>query len=324
MNVPLPEILRHAAALQETNRRVVGCLVVGARGSTPQSAGALMIVDDALGTLGTIGGGCVEAEVRRRAHGLLSDGTSGVMQFKLDHDHGWDDGMICGGTLEIAIGPLPGAAELRGIADDVDARHATSVAVTTDSDEGPVVYRLQLPPRERLYVAGVGHIGQAAARLAQRLDFEVTIFDDRSELLERYTPDGVTPQPGDVAEQLAAAPVDGDTYCLIVTRGHRHDGQALGAVVDRGARYVGMIGSRRKVKVIFDELVAAGVSREALDRVAAPVGIDVGAVSVEEIAVSIAAQLVQERARDRGGSSAPVIREPMQERRGGQAAPGTG
>ena len=324
MNVPMPEILRHAATLQESQRRVVGCLVVGARGSTPQSAGALMIVDDTLGTLGTIGGGCVEAEVRRRAHGLLSDGTSGVMQFKLDHDHGWDDGMICGGTLDIAIGPLPDAAELRGIADDVDARRATSVAVTTDSDEGPVVYRLQLPPRERLYVAGVGHIGQAAARLARRLDFEVTIFDDRSELLERYTPDGVTSKPGDVAEQLAAAPVDDDTYCLIVTRGHRHDGQALAAVIGRGARYVGMIGSRRKVKVIFDDLEDAGVARETLDAVAAPVGIDLGAVSVEEIAVSIAAQLVQERARGRGGSSAPVIREPKQERRGGQAAPGTG
>jgi len=295
MNVPVPEILRHAASLQEKQRPVVACLVVGARGSTPQSAGALMIVDDTLATLGTIGGGCVEAEVRRRAHGLLSDGTSGVMQFKLDHDHGWDDGMICGGTLQIAIGPLPDAATLRGIADDVDAREATSLAVTVDADEGPVVYRLQLPPRERLYVAGVGHIGQAAARLAQRLEFEVTIFDDRSELLERYTPDGVTPQSGDVAEQLAAAPIDGDTYCLVVTRGHRHDGQALAAVVGRGARYVGMIGSRRKVKLIFDELVAAGVSREDLDRVLAPVGVDIGAVSVEEIAISIAAQLVQQR-----------------------------
>jgi len=295
MNVPVPEILRQAASLQEKQRPVVACLVVGARGSTPQSAGALMIVDDTLATLGTIGGGCVEAEVRRRAHGLLSDGASGVMQFKLDHDHGWDDGMICGGTLQIAIGPLPDAATLRGIADDVDAREATSLAVTVDADEGPVVYRLQLPPRERLYVAGVGHIGQAAARLAQRLEFEVTIFDDRSELLERYTPDGVTPQSGDVAEQLAAAPIDGDTYCLVVTRGHRHDGQALAAVVGRGARYVGMIGSRRKVKLIFDELVAAGVSREDLDRVLAPVGVDIGAVSVEEIAISIAAQLVQQR-----------------------------
>ncbi len=295
MNVPVPEILRQAASLQEKQRPVVACLVVGARGSTPQSAGALMIVDDTLATLGTIGGGCVEAEVRRRAHGLLSDGTSGVMQFKLDHDHGWDDGMICGGTLQIAIGPLPDAATLRGIADDIDARRATSLAVTAESDEGPVVYRLQLPPRERLYVAGVGHIGQAAARLAQRLEFEVTIFDDRSELLERYTPEGVASQPGDVAEQLAAAPVDDDTYCLIVTRGHRHDGQALAAVVGRGARYVGMIGSRRKVKVIFDELVAGGVSRESLDAVAAPVGVDIGAVSVEEIAISIAAQLVQER-----------------------------
>ncbi len=211
MNVPMPDILRHAATLQETQRQVIGCLVVRARGSTPQSAGALMIVDDTLDTLGTIGGGCVEAEVRRRAHGLLSDGTSSVMRFKLDHDHGWDDGMICGGTLEIAIGPLPAAATLRGIADDIDARQATSLAVIAETDDGQAVYRLELPPRERLYVAGVGHIGQAVARMAQRLDFEVTIFDDRSELLERYTPAGVIAQPGDVAEQLAAAPVDDDT-----------------------------------------------------------------------------------------------------------------
>ena len=82
------------------------CLVFRARGSTPQSAGALMVVDDAAQTYGTIGGGCVEAEVRRRAFELLGRGESGVMSFKLDHDYGWDDGLICGGTLELAVGPL--------------------------------------------------------------------------------------------------------------------------------------------------------------------------------------------------------------------------
>jgi xanthine dehydrogenase accessory factor len=289
------DLLKLAVDRQQRGRRLAACLVVGARGSTPQSAGALMLVDDAAGTHGTIGGGCVEAEVRQRALPIATRGGSGLMSFKLDHDYGWDDGLICGGTLDLAVAPLPESEQLVRIVDDVAARRATSLDLRVDTDDGPTVYRLHLPPRQRLYIAGAGHVGQAVARLALGLDFEVTVFDDRADLMERYLPAGATRRVGDIAKELAAAPVDGHTFCLVVTRGHRHDEQALAAVVGRGAAYVGMIGSRRKVKLTFDDLQARGVSAADLECVRAPVGLAIGAVTVEEIAISIVAQLVEER-----------------------------
>ncbi len=295
MNEPLPDLLRRARTLQRAGRQAVACLVINARGSTPQTAGALMLVDDAMGAFGTIGGGCVEAEVRRRAFELLSRRGSAILRFKLDHDYGWDDGLICGGTIELAVAPLPAPEVLDRVIADLDARVPTSLTLRARAESGPAEFTLALPPRERLYIAGAGHVGQALARLALGLDFDVTMFDDRADLLAALAPAGVRTVSGDIAPALAAAPVDGETYCVIVTRGHRHDEQALASVVGRNARYVGMIGSRRKVKLIFDDLRAAGVAPESLASVHAPIGVAIGSVTVEEIALSIAAELVQVR-----------------------------
>ncbi len=325
MNEPLVNLLRRAVAIQREGRRCVLCLVVGSRGSTPQEAGALMLVDDAAMSFGTIGGGCVEAEVRREAFTMLSRGASGALRFKLNHDYGWDDGLICGGTLEVVVAPPPTVAALERVIEDVGRRVETGLELAVDErtesqgadqrDGGaggrrgdhrseigypkaePSVYRLRIPPRERLYIAGAGHVGQAVARLALTLEFEVHVFDDRGDLMAQALAADASAVVGEIADRLAAAPVDAGTYCLIVTRGHRHDEQALRAVVGRGAAYVGMIGSRRKVKLIFDDLEAMGVPRHALAGVRAPVGLDIGGVSVEEIAVSIAAELVQVRRR---------------------------
>jgi len=303
MSALVIDLLRRAAGFRRAGRPVGACLVVKARGSTPQSAGALMLIDDAAGIYGTIGGGCVEAEVRRRAFEMLSAGQAGVHDFKLDHDYGWDDGLICGGTLTVAVAPFPGADALDEIVAAVEARRSTALSLTVDTDDGPCVYTLDIPPRPRLHIAGAGHVGQALARLAIPLDFDVTLFDDRHDLLERGAPDAATTVAGDIAERLAAAPVDAATFCVIVTRGHRHDAQALAAVVERDAAYVGMIGSRRKVKMIHDELAERGVAEGALSAVHAPIGAEIGAVTVEEIAVSIAAQLVEVRRR----SSRPLV-----------------
>lgn len=277
------------------------CLVVGSRGSTPQEPGALMLVDDAAMAFGTIGGGCVEAEVRREAFGMLMRGAAGVLRFKLNHDYGWDDGLICGGVLEVAVAVPPSAAALERVHQDTRRRAETwlDLVVRESPEAAGSTYRLRIPPRERLYIAGAGHIGQAVARLALALEFEVRVFDDRADLMAQALPAGVLSEVGEIAERLAAAPIDAATYCLIVTRGHRHDEQALKSVVGRGAAYVGMIGSRRKVRLIFDDLEAMGVTREALAGVRAPVGLDIGGVTVEEIALSIAAELVQVRRRVR-------------------------
>lgn len=273
------------------------CLLVHARGSTPQSAGALMLVDDAGATLGTIGGGCVEAEVRRRAFELMlkDNGASGLCRFTLNHDYGWDDGLICGGTIELAIGPAPRPDDIDRVLDALSRREHASLAFTIAGEDGETTYTLHLAPPERLYIAGAGHVAQSLARLALALEFDVTVFDDRADLMDKLLPPGVNKVAGDIAANLASAPIDGDTYCVIVTRGHKHDEQALAAVVSRGARYVGMIGSRRKVKLTFDDLRARGVPDADLARIHAPIGLPIGAVSVEEIGVSIAAQLVQVR-----------------------------
>ena len=297
MNEPLPNLLRRAAHLMRSGGRGVLCLVVGARGATPQEAGALMLVDDAAMSFGTIGGGCVEAEVRRRAFDLLGRGGSGALRFKLNHDYGWDDGLICGGTLEVVVASPSGAAEIDRIVAEIGARRATHVDLRVEGEGGGATYRLHVPARERLYIAGAGHVGQAVARLGLGLEFEVRVFDDRADLLDAALPVGAAGVAGPIEERLREAAVDGRTYCLVVTRGHRHDERALAAVVGRGAAYVGMIGSRRKVKLIRDDLLAMGVPPGELDGVHAPVGLDIGAVSVEEIAVSIAAQLVQVRRR---------------------------
>lgn len=295
MNESLINLLERAAAIQRAGRRAVACVVVKSRGSTPQSAGAIMLVDEDFNTFGTIGGGCVEAEVRRRAHELLLRAESGVLSFKLDHDYGWDDGLICGGTIDMAVTALPEGIER--VIDDVRSRRATSLTFRLSTME----FTLDLPPRDRLYVAGAGHVGQALARLAMPLEFETTIFDDREDLLQRFAPSGCTTVAGEIAEKLREAPIDDRTFVVVVTRGHKHDEQALHAVVNRGARYLGMIGSRRKVKLIFDDLKDLGVDPKALTDVHAPIGLDIGSISVEEIALSIAAELVQvRRAADHG------------------------
>lgn len=296
-------ILDRTLACVRADRRVALCAVVRSRGSTPQSAGALMLVDDAAELFGTVGGGCVEADVRRQAFEMLRDRRSGLLRFKLDGDYGWDDGLICGGTVEIAIAAPPETHELSSIVEAMHQRSATSLELRVDDDGVERRFIVELPAPERLLIAGAGHVGQALARLALALGFDVTLFDDRADLLERFAPVDCAVVSGDIAGSLRSERLDDRTFVVVVTRGHRHDEQALEAVLDRGARYVGMIGSRRKVKLIFDDLRARGARAQAMDRVHAPIGLPIGGVTVEEIALSIAAELVQVR---RVGASAPV------------------
>jgi len=301
MSIPPPDLLRRVAAASREGYGAVACLIVGHRGSTPQSAGALMFVDE-LGRLsGTIGGGCIEADVRRRAMPMIERKQSAILKFRLDGDYGWDDGLICGGTIEVAVAPAPSPETLEEIAAAIEQRRATRLDLDVRGDGNHERITLRIPSRPRLYIAGAGHIGQATARLAVALDFDVTIFDDRPDLLARFT-EPLRTVCGPIAQRLSQAAIDRSTYCLIVTRGHRHDAQALAAVLERAEpgdepQYIGMIGSRRKVAVTYDELESRGIARERLNAICAPVGLPIGSQTVEEIAISIAAQLVQVRAQ---------------------------
>jgi xanthine dehydrogenase accessory factor len=149
-------------------------------------------------------------------------------------------------------------------------------------------------------------VGCALARIAHELKFRVVVIDDRPDLASEQRFPGATRIVGEIETELARFPADGETYVVIVTRGHRHDGRALAAAVGLKARYVGLIGSKRKIVTILEDLQRQGVPREQLERVHAPIGLDIGATTPAEIAVSIAAELIAVR---RGVSSPPA--QPM-------------
>ena len=308
----LHEIVRRS----EAGEPLAVCTVVRTRGSTPQKAGAVLVVLADGRALGTIGGGCVEAEVRTRALRLLAEGgartgAGGLFSFRLDQDLGWDDGLLCGGTMDVAVevmdGPGP-AASLRAARDALAAGKATSVVVEVPDETGRLArFERTLEPRPALVIAGAGHVGAALAAIASQLDFDVTVIDDRADFASPARFPGAECRVGRIDTELANYRIDEQTYVVIVTRGHRNDGQALAAVVGSAARYVGLIGSKRKVIAILEDLRGAGVSQERLAKVHAPIGLDIGAVTPVEIAVSIAAEIIAVR-RGTGDRPAPPMR----------------
>jgi xanthine dehydrogenase accessory factor len=350
------ELLRQLLDEIDRGRPAASCRLVETRGSTPQKAGATMAVYADGGQLGTLGGGCVEAEVKRRALGVIERQAAEVARFQLDDNYGWDDGLICGGRMQVVLEPLTtklaqnyyrqlaelaqrGAGATEAIVFDAaasglpapasylfDAEGALIAALPGEPQGGVVpdevrqalrpvrtrprpyagqgVAFLPLLPRCRLLIVGGGHVGQAVAALSADLDFDVWVVDDRPDIIsdERF-PRAQRRIAGPIGERLADIEITPSTYCLIVTRGHNHDEEALYHLADRGAAYVGMIGSKRKIKLIFDDLLQEGISAEVLERVHAPVGLEIGSQTVPEIAVSIAAELISHRNLQNNGRS---------------------
>jgi xanthine dehydrogenase accessory factor len=295
----------------DAGRRAALCAVVATRGSTPQVPGALLAVNAVGKAVGTVGGGATEAAVSRRAGELLSAGSGGLFTFDLENDLGFDDRPVCGGKMDVAIQVItePGEAQaLREAVGRLRAGEAVSLPVRVRTSAGSEEYRVRIEATPKLIVAGAGHVGQAVARTVAPLGFGVTVIDDRREVLspQRFAAP-IARKVGEIAETLAAWPIDANTYVVIVTRGHQHDQQALAAVVGSPAKYVGMIGSRRKIEVVFENLSRQGVTRQQLDCVHAPIGLDIGAVTPEEIAISIAAELIAVRRADyRGVVEGPI------------------
>lgn len=258
----------------------------------------MICVDQSATIIGTLGGGCVEADVRRQAHQQLGAQTGRLVTFKLDADFGYDDGMICGGEMDVAICPLNPSDDLGSYLEAAGALEsgAATIPIRVEHDEQLVEYRVRLEAAPRLLIAGAGHISRVLAEVALRVGFEVNVIDERVDYAnERRFPPPVIVHVGDIAELLKKQVRAGATYVVIVTRGHKHDEAALSAVLGSQAQYIGMIGSRRKIKVIFDDLRQAGASEALLAEVHAPIGLKIGAVTTDEIAVSIAAELVSVR-----------------------------
>jgi len=299
---PILELLAEASALEEPF--ALG-LISRVQGSSPQKRGAKALFFPDGRIVGTLGGGCLEAEIQDRARRALRTGEPATFDLVLDHDFGWDDGLICGGRVSGLI--LPNAASARDVwalavrrdeARTWGVRSDYTIGFKAPEDPGPWLYEEAVPVRCGLWIAGSGHVAQAVAPLAASLDFDVTVWDDRSTFASgQYFPESTAFRIGPWNE-LLETPLGGrPVFGLIVTRGHQRDAWVLSHWLRRSFVFLGMIGSRRKKRLIFEQFLADGLAtREQLERVSCPVGLPIQSVSVPEIAISIAAELVQVRA----------------------------
>lgn len=238
--------------------------VVKIAGAAPCAPGARLLVRAGGTTSGTLGGADTDGRVARDALAALAAGQAGMFTYHLD-PAGSDSVGSCGATLEVFIEPLR--------------------------------------PEPRLLIAGSGHVGQALARLVAPLGWRVALLDDRSEFArEAALPAGIEVAVGEMPELLSERQPDGATWIVIATRGHRTDEDVLRAALAGPAAYIGMIGSPSKVRNIFTKLLAAGVAPDDLARVRAPIGLDLGAETPDEIALSIAAEMLMVR-RDATGTA---------------------
>jgi xanthine dehydrogenase accessory factor len=252
------DIYEEIVKLRQAGRRGAVATIVNVRGSVPSFETAKMLVRDDGSIFGTIGGGCVEADVWRAAREVMEQEKPRTLTFDLNQNPKYDTGLVCGGTLDIFIEPI-------------------------------------LPPA-LLYIFGAGHVSAALYRTALSAGFDITIIDDR----ESYANHDRYPQAREVIaddfdKAMSKLTLSDGAYIVIVTRGHRDDMRVLRWAVQTSARYIGMIGSKRKTITIFRELQNEGLEAELFDRVHAPIGLDIGAVTPEEIAVSITAELIAVR-----------------------------
>jgi xanthine dehydrogenase accessory factor len=254
------DIYEEIVKLRQEGRRGAVATIVNVRGSIPSFETAKMLVRDDGSIAGTIGGGCVEAEVWQAAREVMESEKPRSMTFNLNQDPKYDTGLVCGGTLDIFIEPV-------------------------------------MPPAA-LYIFGAGHVSVNLYEVARRAGFDVTVIDDR----ESYASRERFPQAHEVIAEdfdkaMSRLTPSESSYIVIVTRGHRDDMLVLRWAVQTQARYVGMIGSKRKTITIFRELLKEGLAEHLFDRVHAPVGLDIGAITPEEIAVAITAELIAVRRR---------------------------
>jgi xanthine dehydrogenase accessory factor len=249
------DIYEQIVQLRREGRRGAVATIVNVRGSIPSFKTAKMLVRDDGSIVGTIGGGCVEADVWQAAREVMESEKPRTLTFDLNQDPKYDTGLVCGGTLEVFIEPV-------------------------------------LPPAV-LYVFGAGHVAQGLCRVAAGAGFEVIVADDRTSFAtsERF-PSAREVHALDFEEALKKLDPDEGSYVVIVTRGHRDDMRILRWAVQTRARYIGMIGSKRKVIEIFKTLQSEGLSADLFDRVHAPIGLDIGAITPDEIAVAITAELI--------------------------------
>lgn len=251
------DLFEEVIRLRREGKRGVLATIVHTNGSIPSFESSRMLVREDGSIVGTIGGGCVEAEVWAAAKEVLRAEAPRKMTFNLNNEASYDNGLICGGTLEVFVEPIL--------------------------------------PQPVLHIFGGGHISMALAQAAHTSGFTIVVIDDREQFANRERFPMAQEIYTSFDEAFAKLQPTASHYLVIVTRGHRDDLRVLEWAVATQARYIGMIGSKRKVLSVYQALERQGVAPEALDRVHAPVGLEIGALTPEEIAISIAAELIAVR-----------------------------
>jgi xanthine dehydrogenase accessory factor len=359
------------AELAQAGRRFALATVVRTHGSTPQVVGAKLVVTD--GTedtentegperrrrrqaMGTLGGGCVEADAILAAREVLANGGRSLRAYELTEDLAWNTGLVCGGTMWILAErdeeALAGGAELmtetlasaadggppvavatllrkqgrqvtfggRVFVDAAGGRHGTLGSAALD--EQAVAHGLRqiahgtarlvalddqhdllvdsIAGRPKLVIAGGGHVALAIAKQAQLLDFDVTVIEDRPQFADPVRFAGARVLQGDVPETLAATDYGWSSFIVIATRGHKLDADCVLAAVKTKARYIGLLGSRRKTILIEEMLKEHGVADDRVRAIHAPVGLDLGGRTPAEIALSVLAEITQIRYQGTG------------------------
>ncbi len=262
------DIFEEIIQLRRAGRRGALATIVHTNGSIPSFESSRMLVREDGSIAGTIGGGCVEADVWAAAKEVMKQEAPRKMVFNLNHEASYDNGLICGGTLEVFVEPIL--------------------------------------PQPVLYIFGGGHVSMALALAANTAGFAIGIVDDRETFAnkERF------PMAGEVytsyEEAFEKLKPSASSYLVIVTRGHRDDMRVLQWAAQTDSRYIGMIGSKRKVLSVYEALEREGIPAEKLARVHAPVGLEIGALTPEEIAISITAELIATRRNAKGLSHKAV------------------
>ncbi len=248
------EILR----LRRLGQKSALATIVQVNGSIPSFESAKMLVREDGTIVGTVGGGCVEADVWAAAREVIETEKPKHLTFTLGHDASYDTGLICGGQLNVFVEPVI--------------------------------------PSPRAFIFGGGHVSKSLSKVAQLAGFETVIVDDRDAFANRERfPEADEIHAGDYEEVFPKLTIHSTSYIVIVTRGHRDDMRVLRWAVGTEAKYICMIGSKRKTISIVHTLEQEGFKREQFERIFAPMGLEIGAITPEEIAVSVVAEMIAVR-----------------------------
>ncbi len=258
------DVYEELVRLRQAGQKCALATIIEVRGSIPSHENAKMLIRQDGSFVGTVGGGCVEAEVWDAAREAMEKERPRKLSFSLGNDASYENGLICGGQLEIYVEPVL--------------------------------------PQPRLLLFGGGHVSKSISAIATMAGFLTTVVDDREAFANPVRfPEAHSTVSGEYEEVFPTLGVTENTYIVIVTRGHRDDMRVLRWAVTTPARHVAMVGSKRKVISTVKELEKEGMPRSLFERVYAPMGLDIGAISPEEIAVSVVAEMIAVR-RDPDGA----------------------